>query len=139
MFLPVPKELAAFGPRHAPSAPPPTYVAPPAALAASELVAPHKRNPAKDVRLFPAYASPARESAAPLAPAVAARRNDVRGAWWEDPIAIGSLLVVAPPIGLAAVWSSRRYGNDARWALTVMTGLLMCLVSAVVVALIVAR
>ncbi|AKU96356.1 hypothetical protein AKJ09_03020 [Labilithrix luteola] len=150
LFLPIPKELAAYGANQLPSAPP-TYVAPPKALVAPQNVVPHKRNPAKDVRLFPAYdphhaphrqatrQSP-RESSPHVAgspPVVVAARK--HGAWWEDPIAIGSLLVIAPPIGLAAVWSSRRYGNEARWALTVMTGLMMCLVSAVFVALIVAR
>jgi hypothetical protein len=55
-------------------------------------------------------------------------------AWWEDPVALGSLLILVPPIGLAAVWSSKRYSTDARWALTVMTALTMCLVGAVVLA-----
>jgi hypothetical protein len=32
---------------------------------------------------------------------------------------VGSLLFVAPPIGLACLWSSGRYGRDARWALTI--------------------
>jgi hypothetical protein len=54
--------------------------------------------------------------------------------WWEDPVALGSLLILVPPIGLAAVWSSKRYSSDARWALTVMTGLMMCLMSAIVIA-----
>ena len=55
--------------------------------------------------------------------------------WYEDPIAIGTLLILAPPIGLAIVWSSKRYASDARWALTIMTGLTMFLVAAVFVAL----
>ena len=59
--------------------------------------------------------------------------------WWEDPIALGSLLILCPPVGLAAVWSSRRYSNDARWALTVMTALMMCLVSAVTLAMLALR
>ncbi len=54
--------------------------------------------------------------------------------WWEDPIALGSLLILLPPMGLAAVWSSKRYSSDARWALTVMTALTMCLMTAVVLA-----
>ena len=54
--------------------------------------------------------------------------------WWEDPVALGSLLILVPPVGLAAVWSSKRYSNDARWALTVMTALMMCLVSAIFIA-----
>ena len=50
------------------------------------------------------------------------------------PVALGSLLILVPPIGLAAVWSSKRYSSDARWALTVMTALTMCLMSAVAIA-----
>ena len=42
-------------------------------------------------------------------------------------------------VGLAAVWMSKRYSNDARWALTVMTALTMCLMSAVVIAALVMR
>lgn len=56
------------------------------------------------------------------------------GPWWEDPVALGSLLVLFPPMGLAVVWSSRRYSSDARWALTIMTALTMTLVSAVLIA-----
>jgi hypothetical protein len=54
-------------------------------------------------------------------------------AWYEDPLAIGTLLIMCPPIGLAVVWSSKRYSSDARWALTVMTALMMCLASAIVI------
>jgi hypothetical protein len=57
--------------------------------------------------------------------------------WFEDPIAIGTLLIMLPPIGLAAVWTSKRYSNDARWALTVVTGLMMCLGGAIAVALLI--
>ena len=42
-------------------------------------------------------------------------------------------LIVVPPIGLAALWSSRRYSTDARWALTVMTGLTLCLGAAIAI------
>jgi hypothetical protein len=55
--------------------------------------------------------------------------------WYEDPVALGTLLIIFPPIGLAALWSSKRYSNDARWALTVMTALMMCLGAAIAVAL----
>jgi hypothetical protein len=60
-------------------------------------------------------------------------------AWWEDPIALGTLLIVLPPVGLACVWGSKHYSNDARWALTVMSALLTCFAGAVVLALLVTR
>lgn len=60
-------------------------------------------------------------------------------AWWEDPIALGTLLIVVPPIGLACVWRSKHYSNDARWALTVMSALLTCFAGAVVLALLFVR
>lgn len=47
--------------------------------------------------------------------------------WYDDPVAIGTLLLLVPPIGLAALWSSKRYSSDARWALTLMTALTLCL------------
>jgi hypothetical protein len=59
--------------------------------------------------------------------------------WVETPVALGLLLIVFPPIGLAALWSSKRYENDARWALTLMTALTMCLATALVLAVIVLR
>jgi len=59
--------------------------------------------------------------------------------WYEDPIALGTLLLLCPPIGLAALWSSKRYSNDARWALTVMTALTLCVGAAVIVAVIAMR
>ena len=67
------------------------------------------------------------------------RHPRVAQAWWEDPVALGSLLILLPPVGLAALWSSARYGKDARWALTVMTALTMCLATAIVVAVLVIR
>ena len=60
-------------------------------------------------------------------------------AWYEDPVALGTLLLMVPPIGLAALWSSKRYSNDARWALTVMTGLTLCLGAAVAIAVLALR
>ena len=60
-------------------------------------------------------------------------------AWWEDPIALGTLLIVVPPIGLACVWRSKHYSNDARWALTVMSALLTCFAGAVMLALLFVR
>ena len=60
-------------------------------------------------------------------------------AWYEDPIALGTLLIMFPPIGLAALWSSKRYSSDARWALTVMTALVLCLGAAVTIAVVALR
>jgi hypothetical protein len=96
---------------------------PPKALSRKEEppIAPRKRDPRKDVRLFAA-----------VKPELLAER--AMRAWWEDPIALGSLLIVCPPIGIAAVWSSKHYSRDARWALTVMTALMMCLVTAIGIA-----
>lgn len=94
------------------------------------------RDPRKDARLMKAYdphVARMRQSAGPLVPAGLER------AWWEDPIALGTLLIVLPPVGLACVWGSKHYSNDARWALTVMSSLLTCFAGAVVLALMFAR
>lgn len=79
------------------------------------------RDPRKDARMFAA-----------VKPEMFADKKP--RAWWEDPIALGSLLILCPPVGLAAVWSSKGYSSDARWALTIMTGLMMCLVTAIAIA-----
>jgi hypothetical protein len=134
MFLPAaPKGLA---PPVSPAAMPPTKPAkqePPMAL--------HRHDPKKDVRMFPAV-PPEETLAKKRADLVAHERAKLLKKeqasalrWYEDPVALGTLLVVAPPIGLAALWSSRRYSSDARWALTIMTALTLCLVSAMVLAL----
>lgn len=73
--------------------------------------------------MFPAYDARARRERGML--------ERAQYAWWEGPIAIGALLILAPPIGLAAVWSSQRYSADARRALTIMTAFTMSLVAAV--------
>jgi len=88
----------------------------------------HIRNPAKDARMMPAAVIP-QQRAAPAASPKAAE-------WWEDPLALGLLLVFAPPVGLACAWTSRRYSSEARWALTVMTTLMTAIVGAVILALI---
>jgi hypothetical protein len=54
--------------------------------------------------------------------------------WWDDPVTIGALLVVIPPIGLAALWASRHYSKEGRWAISAMMGLMLSLLTAVVVA-----
>ena len=149
VFMPVPHQLRGMFPQASALPPPPVYRPAPA----HEVIA-HRRDARKDVRMFAAfvpgrivdprvaaqqahaqhvqYAQRASMAAAGVGQ-VAAPANP-RGAWWEDPVALGSLLILLPPIGLAAVWSSKRYSSDARWALTIMTGLTMCLVTAIVIA-----
>jgi hypothetical protein len=105
----------------------------PRPFVASKDVATHRRNPANDVRMFPAVPQSALRATPLMAPSAPAR------AWWEDPVALGSLLILAPPIGLAALWSSHRYSSDARWALTIMTALTMCLSTAIAIAALVKR
>lgn len=153
MFLPVPEGLAHLYPPPSPQVsgaalPPHRPVMP---VRAEE--EPYRRlDPRKNAREFPAFAAfaafaPATE---PRAAARLARDEQMRRAqklavagvektprtWWEDPVALGSLLILLPPVGLAAVWSSKRYSNDARWALTVMTALTMCLMTAIVIAVV---
>ena len=82
-------------------------------------------DPKKDARLMPVVD--------PRAIRMKAHAKGER-AWWEDPIALGSLLIVMPPIGLACVWRSKHYSNDARWALTVMTALITCFLGAIALA-----
>lgn len=102
--------------------------------------APRARNLAREAREFPQFPNPAqrlrRDAKRPVSEddEIRAVREKIASPWWEDPIALGSLLILMPPIGLAAVWSSKRYSSDARWALTVMTALMMCLVASVSVA-----
>ena len=145
MFMPIPEELRRLYPQGAP-APAPLVSPPRAAPLRAEDVAAHRRDPRKDAREFPAYvhggvidprAAAQQAHAAHVQNAqkvAAAAAGKAPLAWWEDPVALGSLLILLPPVGLAAVWSSKRYSSDARWALTVMTALTMCLMSAVVIA-----
>jgi hypothetical protein len=124
MFMEVPDAVKNLAPRyaHVPLPPPPPRPEPPLPEV--------RRDPAKFAREFPAFPPPRPTKAArPELPAPPSMT------WWEDPIAIGTLLIVLPPLGLSALWSSRRYSTDARWALTVMTALTMCLAAAVLVAL----
>ena len=153
MFLPVPEEIRASFPVVSASALPPAPVYRP--QPAQESV-PHRRDPRKDVRSIPAvdprevvYAQRAQQHQQEInrlryeqardQARYEAKTPKAPPAWWEDPVALGSLLILVPPIGLAAVWSSKRYSNDARWALTVMTALTMCLMCAIVLAVLVMR
>jgi hypothetical protein len=145
MFMPVPEQLKGLVPPRSSALPPPPR---PPVLAAVDVVA-HRRDPRKDAREFPAFPPfPQAGVIDPRAVAAQAHALHVHNAqkiaaaaagkapavWWEDPVALGSLLILVPPVGLAAVWSSKRYSSDARWALTVMTALTMCLMSAIVIA-----
>jgi hypothetical protein len=130
MFLPVPNQLRDLVPPEVARAS--VLPAPPARV--EPRIEPARRDPQKDVRVMRAV-DPRAFAKRPMPESPRAVRAEVRRAWWEDPIAVGSLLILVPPIGLAAVWSSKRYSNDARWALTVMTALTMCLVSSIVMVL----
>jgi len=136
MLMRVPDEIRALVPP--PSQRPEGMLPQPVAKPLPPIVA-HRRDPHRDAREFPAFSprpirAPEAHAAPPGPPAAPLHASAARPAWWEDPVALGSLLILFPPIGLAAVWTSKRYGNDARWALTVMTGLTMCLITAVVIA-----
>lgn len=150
MFMPVPPGFAHLFPPPSPqisgaALPPPRPATP--VRAADEVYRRH--DPRMNAREFPAF-PPAvargageelRRAAQKIAAADAAKSaGGAAGAagWWEDPVALGSLLILLPPVGLAAVWSSKRYSSDARWALTVMTALTMCLMTAIVIAVVLA-
>lgn len=155
MFMAVPTEIKNLLPADRVSGAPLLPYAPPRAprVAAEEVpFVPYRNDPRRNVREFAAYApreaaSDSRvavrqahaiqvQNAQKNAAAAAAGKDSGARAWWEDPVALGSLLILVPPIGLAAVWSSKRYSSDARWALTVMTALTMCLMTAIAMALV---
>lgn len=153
MLMPVPDEIRNLPMFSSPPLPPP-----PSRPLAAQDVQPHRHAPERDVRMLPAMPAMMPVAGGLLAPRAAphapppkhvpkhahrtprekAWRVEPR-AWWEDPVALGSLLILLPPIGLAAVWSSKRYSNEARWALTVMTGLTMCIVTTLIVAVLALR
>lgn len=143
MFMPVPEAIRRLAPQISQAA-----LLPAAPIRPEPEIVPHRRDPRKDVREFAAFVPGQRMDeyvAAKQARAIqmqnaqraaAAAAMQPPQAWWEDPVALGSLLILLPPIGLAAVWASKRYSSDARWALTVMTALTMCLMTAVLIAVI---
>jgi hypothetical protein len=149
VFLPVPPEAAAFlrglpppkpftavppvVPAHRPATPPFRRSDPQRNARAFEAISPEEVAEQQRKRLF-AEAQRAAMGKKPAKPANDTQRAEPR-AWYEDPVALGTLLILVPPIGLAALWSSKRYSSDARWALTIMTGLTMFLVAAVFLAL----
>jgi hypothetical protein len=116
--LPTPRALPA--PRSNPVTPAdrarPSAVPDPAALL-----------PAPTLRPRRARASPAPDLAGGVLPGARP--------WWDDPIAIGGLLVVVPPVGLAALWASRCFSREGRLAITAMMGLMLSLLTALAVAL----
>lgn len=128
MFMQVPPELRALAPLVSPAALPPPQKRP------EEPIVYRRGDPAKDVKMFPAVPPKKAQPQHQAQP----RTSEPR-AWWEDPVAIGSLLILLPPVGLAAVWRSKHYSSDARWALTVMTALTMCLVTAITIAILALR
>ena len=140
MFMPVPEEIRRLAPQISQAA-----LLPAAPRRPEPEIVPHRRDPRKDVREFAAYVPGQADPQAAMMQARAIQLHNAQKAavaaasqpaqaWWEDPVALGSLLILVPPIGLAAVWSSKRYSSDARWALTVMTALTMCLMTAVLIA-----
>ena len=149
MFMPVPEELRGLFPKVSSAVPQPQPIY--RAARAQDMV-PHRHDVRKDAREFPAYPAGGGGVVDPRVVAQKAHALHVQhaqqvaalaaagikpagaAAWWEDPVALGSLLILVPPVGLAAVWSSKRYSSDARWALTVMTALTMCLMSAIIIA-----
>lgn len=130
MFMQMPPEVARLAADLPPPSPVPAWQPPRRAEAP---VVPSRRNPGHDVRMIPA-----------VTPEMLRARADAEAkghprAWWEDPVALGTLLILAPPIGLACVWRSKHYSTDARWALSVMSALVTCFTFAIVLALVLVR
>ena len=114
---------------------------------------PRRIDPRKHAQIFPVSPLVLHEQALALQGKALAIRADVRDlkrtprsitgshrhrtatAWWESPIAVGLMLLVAPPVGLAAVWGSRRYDRDARIALSMATGLFLMMATIMLVTL----
>jgi hypothetical protein len=132
MFAVMPADVAAVAARFRAQHPAPAPIqawAPPRRQDAP--IVPRLRDPRRDVREFAAIAPHVLRMQAQAAPE--------ERAWWEDPIALGTLLIVMPPLGLVCVWASNRYSNDARWALTMMSIILTCIAGAIALALLFAR
>ena len=49
------------------------------------------------------------------------------------PLVTGLVLLALPPVGVAMVWSSRRYDATAKLALTIFSGFTMCLAAIVTI------
>lgn len=134
MIFPIPDGLPKPRPSVSPAAMAPRarVKTPPMMPGVADAAQPVQRRPAHDVQMMRAV-SPSDVHADRRNALYALERNRLMGKasparpWYEDPIALGTLLILVPPIGLAALWSSKRYSNDARWALTLMTALTLCL------------
>jgi hypothetical protein len=63
-----------------------------------------------------------------------------KGSGWDDPLSVGVLLAVVPPVGFMLLWSSRRYSRDAKIAITsLMTVFMILATTALCTALLVVR
>lgn len=133
MFMEMPPDIAALAAKLPARGPAPVPAWKPIRRD-DEAVVPHRRDPRKDARLMKQVDPHVMRMRAAVIDPRAGDRS-----WWEDPIALGTLLILAPPLGLACVWGSKHYSNDARWALTVMSSLLTCFAGAVVLALLLTR
>ncbi|HVJ89831.1 MAG TPA: hypothetical protein VM580_08495 [Labilithrix sp.] len=110
---------------------------PPPKPPAERAIIPHRRDPNKDVRMFAAVSphdiiAAKRREAAPWE-RQKAKPKATSERWYEEPLTLGTLLFVMPPIGLAVLWTSPRYSSDARWALTAMSALMTTFGTAVAV------
>jgi hypothetical protein len=59
---------------------------------------------------------------------------------WDEPLSIGILLAVVPPVGFMLLWSSGRYSRDAKIAITsLMTVFMVLATTAICTAMLVLR
>lgn len=126
-------------------------------------VPPRRIDPLRQVRMIPALASPyenaeaydaayakakakmnarARLDEGPITPRRAWARSDrtprrarESGSVFSSPLMVGLLMMVLPPVGVAAAWSSPRYDREGRIAVTITASLFMCLATVAVVLL----
>jgi hypothetical protein len=54
----------------------------------------------------------------------------------EHPLVVGALIVVLPPMGIAAVWASKRYSFAGKLAVTLFTAFAMLVAAATAVLLV---
>lgn len=97
-----------------------------------------RQDPMRQARIFPAIVDLSDRPAAVERDRARAARGDVAVAiapLSPSPLVTGILLFLAPPVGLALLWSSPTYHRDARWALTFSSMFCMALVTALVIAL----
>ncbi len=63
------------------------------------------------------------------------RTNESARNRWDDPVLVGLLLCLAPPIGILALWSSTTIPHSGKVAVTAFAGLCVAAVTTVAVAL----